>query len=303
MKPEKKGMMTFNSIPEFHKILGTAEPGHPLVSVINFQDLGDFATEISEKAIYNFYMILLVKRFDGRIRYGQNYVDFDAGQISFFSPGQILSTNANAKEGWILLIHPDFIRDHPFGKIIKNFGFFSYEIYEALFLSEKEESLLDAVADSIAQECRVNTDQFSQKIIIALIEVLLNHADRFYNRQFITRKHLNNDLLARLEGILTEYFDSDKVSEEGLPSVEDIAAQLFVSPHYLSDMLKSLTGLNTQQHIQNKLIEKAKENLAATTLSVGEIAYQLGFSHSQSFNRFFKTKTDLSPLAYRRSFN
>jgi AraC family transcriptional activator of pobA len=303
MKTKKKGMMSFNSIPEFHKLLGTAEPGNPLVSVINCEDLGEYVNEISEKAVYNFYIVVLIKRFDGKIRYGQNYVDFNHGRISFFSPGQILSTNANAKEGWILLIHPDFFRDHPFGKVIKNFGFFSYEIYEALFLSESEEKLLDAVAENIAQECRVNTDRFSQKIIIALIEVLLNHADRFYNRQFITRKHLNNDLLARLEGILTQYFDGEKVSEEGLPSVEDIAAQLFVSPHYLSDMLRSLTGMNTQQHIQNKLIEKAKESLAATTLSVGEIAYQLGFSHSQSFNRFFKTKTDLSPLTYRRTFN
>jgi AraC family transcriptional activator of pobA len=303
MKSEKKGMMTFNSIPEFHKILGTAQPCHPLVSVINCEDLGDFAEEISEKAMYNFYIIVLVKRFDGKIRKGQNYVDFDEGQVSFFSPGQILSTNANALEGWILLIHPDFIRDHPFGKAIKNYGFFTYEIYEGLFLSEKEEKLLNSVVDSIAQECQVNTDQFSQKIIVSLIEVLLNYADRFYNRQFITRKHINNDLLVRLERILTEYFDSDQISEEGLPSVEDIASQLFVSPHYLSDMLRSLTGFNTQQHIQNKLIEKAKESLAATKLSVGEIAYQLGFSHPQSFNRFFKAKTDLSPLAYRRSFN
>ncbi|TLV03814.1 helix-turn-helix domain-containing protein [Dyadobacter luticola] len=303
MKAEKKGMATYNSIPEFHKLLGTAPPHHPLISVINCEDLGDYTEEIAEKAMYNFYIVILIKRFDGKIRKGQNYVDFDEGQVSFFSPGQILSTNANALEGWILLIHPDFLRDLPFGKTIKNYGFFSYEIYEGLFVSEKEEKLLGGVVESIAQECQVNTDQFSQKIIISMVEVLLNYADRFYNRQFITRKHINNDLLAKLERILTDYFDSDRVSEEGLPSVEDVAAQLFVSPHYLSDMLRSLTGMNTQQHIQNKLIEKAKESLAATTLSVGEIAYQLGFSHPQSFNRFFKAKTDLSPLAYRRSFN
>ncbi|SEI53167.1 Helix-turn-helix domain-containing protein [Dyadobacter sp. SG02] len=303
MKTEKKEMFTFNSIPEFHRILGIAQPDHPLISVINFEDLGDLAPEVSEKAMYNFYMICMIRKFDGKIRYGQHYFDFDEGQVSFFSPGQILSSDDNAREGWILIIHPDFLRDYPLGKSIKNYGFFSYEIYEALFLSEKEETILNGVADSIVHECRTNTDQFSQNIIVSLVEVLLNYADRFYNRQFLTRKHVNHDILTKLENILADYFESEKVSELGLPTVEDIAAQLFVSPHYLSDMLRSLTGFNTQQHIQNKLIDKAKQSLAATTLSVGEIAYQLGFSHPQSFNRFFKSKTDLSPLAYRRSFN
>ncbi|SDF91484.1 Helix-turn-helix domain-containing protein [Dyadobacter soli] len=303
MKTEKKGVTTFNSIPEFHRILGIAPPDHPLITVINFEDLGDFAPEISEKAMYNFYMICLIRRFDGKIRYGQHYFDFDEGQISFFSPGQILSSDNNAREGWILIIHPDFLRDYPIGKSIRNFGFFSYEIYEALFLSEKEERTLDGLAESIAHECRANTDKYSQNIIVSLIEVLLNYADRFYNRQFLTRKHVNHDLLAKLETMLADYFDSDQVAENGLPTVEDIAAQLSVSPHYLSDMLRSVTGFNTQQHIQNKLIEKAKQSLAATSLSVGEIAYQLGFSHPQSFNRFFKAKTAVSPLAYRRSFH
>jgi len=303
MKKSKKEMMTFSSITEFHRILGIARPDHPLISVISFEELSSFAPEISEKAMYNFYMVCLIKKFDGKIKYGQNYFDFDEGQISFFSPGQILSADENAKEGWILIIHPDFLRDYPLAKTIRNYGFFSYEIYEALFLSEKEEKMLDSVAHNIAQECQANTDRFSQNIIISHVEVLLNYADRFYNRQFITRKLVNNDLLAKLERILSDYFDSDKIQDEGLPAVEDIAAQLFVSPHYLSDMLRSLTGFNTQQHIQNKVIEKAKQALAGTSLSVGEIAYQLGFSHPQSFNRFFKAKTELSPLAFRRSFN
>jgi AraC family transcriptional regulator, transcriptional activator of pobA len=155
----------------------------------------------------------------------------------------------------------------------------------------------------IEQEYQSLTDAYSQNIIISELEVLLNYADRFYNRQFITRKNANNDLLAKLENILSDYFESDKVKEPGLPSVENIARELNVSPHYLSDMLRSLTGFNTQQHIQNKLIEKAKETLAATTLPVSEIAYRLGFSYPQSFNKFFKSKTNLSPLEFRRKFN
>ncbi|WP_236688483.1 helix-turn-helix domain-containing protein [Flavobacterium akiainvivens] len=292
-----------NSISEFHRILGVTRPEHPLISVIHFEDLGTFAEEISEKVMYNFYMILLVKKFDGRIRYGQNFVDFDEGSASFFSPGQILSTDDNAKEGWILIIHPDFIRSHAFGKTIKNYGFFSYDIYEALFLSEKEETVLNGIIHNIEQEFKSNIDNFSQNIIISQVETLLNYADRFYNRQFITRKQINNDLLSKLDKILNEYFDSEQVQDNGLPKVENLARELHLSPNYLSDMLRSLTGLNTQQTIQHKLVEKAKETLASTTLSVSEIAFRLGFSHPQSFNKFFKSKTQLSPLAFRRSFN
>jgi len=172
-----------------------------------------------------------------------------------------------------------------------------------LFLSEKEETTITSLVQNMELEYHSNIDKFSQDIIIAQVELLLNYADRFYHRQFITRKITNHKILDRLEDILTEYFTSDNLVKKGLPTVQYIAETLNVSPGYLSGLLKMLTGQSTQQHIHDKLIEKAKEKLSATDLSVSEIAYALGFEHSQSFSKLFKTKTKLSPLEFRQSFN
>jgi len=156
---------------------------------------------------------------------------------------------------------------------------------------------------NIEHEYHSNIDKFSQDVIIAQLELLLTYADRFYHRQFITRKITNHKILERLEDLLTEYFNSDTLSQKGLPTVQYIADMLNVSPNYLSVLLKTLTGQSTQQHIHDKLIEKAKDKLSTTSLSVSEIAYELGFEHSQSFSKLFKSKTNLSPLEFRHSFN
>jgi AraC-like DNA-binding protein len=255
--------------------------------------------------VLNFYSVWLEKNVESKIRYGQGYFDFDEGSMIFLSPGQVVAAGShkNTVYGWGLVFHPDFIKNYPLAKAIKGYGFFSYAVNEALHLSEKEETLIVSIMENILHEYRSSVDHYSQNVLVSHIELLLNYCDRFYNRQFITRKSINNDLLIKLEALLTDYFNSDKLTEKGLPTVQYISSQLNLSPNYLSDMLRSLTGQNTQQHIHHTLIEKAKEKLSMTNLSISEIAYELGFDYPQSFTKLFKTKTNLSPLEFRRGFN
>jgi AraC-like DNA-binding protein len=203
----------------------------------------------------------------------------------------------------MLFIHPDFLWGTSLAKNIKKYGYFDYSVNEALFLSEKEESIINGIVKNIENEYHANIDKFSQDIIISHLETLLNYAERFYQRQFITRKITNHKILDRLEKLLSNYFNSDDLITKGLPTVQYISDNLNVSPTYLRSLLKTLTGQSTQQHIHEKLIEKAKEKLSTTDLSVSEIAYELGFEHLQSFSKLFKTKTKQSPLEFRQSFN
>ena len=202
-----------------------------------------------------------------------------------------------------MVIHPDFLWNTPLAKTIKQYEYFDYSVHEALFLSDKEETMAISIMQHIQQEYEANIDKFSQSLIIAQIELLLTYAERFYQRQFITRKITNHNILDRLEDLLTACFAGELLSKKGLPTVQSIAAALNISPNYLSGLLKAWTGQSTQQHIHDKLIQKAKERLSTTELSVSEIAYELGFEHPQSFSKLFKSKTRLSPLEFRQSFN
>jgi AraC family transcriptional activator of pobA len=254
--------------------------------------------------VFNFYSVWLEKDVTEKIRYGQNYFDFDEGTMIFIAPGQVLSAaNHKISSGIGLIFHSDFIRNYPLAKTINNYGYFSYAVNEALHLSEKEEDIINSIMQNISNEYRTNIDKYSQDLIVSHIEVLLNYANRFYGRQFITRKAANHDLLTRMEQLLNLYFDKKESLNKGLPTVDYLASELNLSPRYLSDMLRSLTGQNGQQHIHEKLVEKAKEYLTTTNLSIAEIAYQLGFEHSQSFNKLFKKRTALTPLEFRHSFN
>ena len=298
--------LVIQSISDLHRILSLPKPEHPLLSVIDLEDVIVSRDEGMKSVIYNFYSICIKKDFKGKLKYGQNDYDFDEGLITFFSPGQVIATDINEDQvlkGWWLVIHPDFLRSHSLGKIIQNYGYFSYAVNEALHLSEKEEAMLTNIVENIKREYRSSTDKFSQDVMLSQIELLLNYSNRFYDRQFMTRKQAGSELVAKLENILTDYFKSDKVSELGLPTVHYLAAQLNISSNYLGDMLRALTGQSTQQHIHNKLIEKAKEILTSTSLSVSEIAYQLGFERPQSFNKLFRSKTQTTPLEFRHSFN
>ncbi|GAA0890623.1 AraC family transcriptional regulator [Fulvivirga kasyanovii] len=278
------------------------------MSVINLDETGNLSANKQTRWIFDFYSIALKRNLDSMVKYkyGQQTYDFDEGVMFFISPKQVFSVETEGDyrlSGWMLLIHPDFLWQSPLRKTIKQYDFFSYSANEALHLSDKEETTIINIFQSIKQEYVSNIDKFSQPLIIAQLEVLLNYSNRFYHRQFITRKIPNHKILNRLEEILKEYFDQESLIESGLPTVQHIANELNVSPNYLSGLLKTLTGQSTQQHIHEKLIEKAKEKLSNTNLSVSEIAYEFGFEHSQSFSKLFKTKTNLSPLEYRQSFN
>jgi AraC-like DNA-binding protein len=291
------------SISEFHRLRDLPQPQHPLISVVDYAMLD----AVEGSVVFDYYSIS-IKRGVGKMFYGQQEYDFDEGVMYFMAPNQVLKVepgqNASAKRsGWILLIHPDFFWGTSLAKNIKKYEYFDYSVNEALFLSEKEEAIINNIIQNIQQEYHSNIDKFSQEIIISQIETLLNYSERFYHRQFITRKITNHHILDRLEELLTEYFNSDDLVNKGLPTVQSVAAALHVSTNYLSTLLKVLTGQTTQQHIHDKLVQKAKEKLSTSNLSVSEIAYELGFEHLQSFSKLFKTKTKLSPMEFRQSFN
>ena len=286
---------------------GLPKPEHPLVSLVDYS-LVKYQTDEKEISwVQNFYSIGLKRNISGKFRYGQQQYDFDEGLMSFVAPGQVVHLTVEISDirptGMLLFIHPDFLWNTPLAKKIKQYDFFGYAVNEALFMSEKEELVITELMQNIQREYHTNIDKFSNTIIIAQIELLLSYCERFYERQFITRKKTNHQILEKIEQILEEWFKDENLVEKGLPTAHQIADGVNVSPNYLGSLLKSLTGQSTQHHIHNKLIEKAKEKLSTTDLSVSEIAYQLGFEHSQSFNKLFKSKTNLSPLEFRRSFN
>jgi AraC-like DNA-binding protein len=303
MKASKQPVI-FNSISELHRALGLPKPLHPLISLVDYSNITVDTAELEKGMLFNFYKISYKKNFSGKIKYGQSHYDFDEGGLSFISPNQVITALEGEADygGYTLLIHPDFIRTYPLGKSIKNYGFFSYAVTEALYLSDKEKQVITGLFKNIEIELDSAIDQISQDVLVSQVELLLNYSKRYYNRQFITRKIASNELLARFESLLADYFDTGK-AVNGLPAVEELATALNVSAHHLSDMLRTLTGQNTQLHIHAKLIEKAKELLSTSELSVAEVAYQLGFEHPQSFNRLFKSKTKQSPLDFRQSLN
>ena len=302
----------FRTISEFHHFRQLPKPDHPLISVFQVETVKRLDLTEDMSWLYEFYCVGMKKVASTspvKLKYGQKEYAFDDGRMSFIAPNQVLSFATSdhdqsiIQSGWLLLIHPDFLWNTPLARTIKQYDFWDYSIHEALFLSEKEETTLVNIFQHIQQECHSNIDKFSKSIIISYILALLNYADRFYHRQFITSEKTNHQVLERLEQLLDDYFNNGDLISKGLPTVAYIAQRLNLSPKYLSAMLKALTGQNTQQHIHEKLIEKAKEKLSTTDLSVSEIAYELGFEHLQSFSKLFKTKTRQSPLEFRASFS
>ncbi len=296
------------SISQYHQLMELPKPEHPSISLIDFESIKKQPPEGKINLTLDFYSISLKRNFNGKLRYGQQAYDFDEGIFSFIGPKQVLSVEIEKgvelkHSGWLLLIHPDFLWGTALAKKIKQYEFFSYAVNEALFLSAKEEDKITAIMQNIEQEYHSNIDNFSQNVIIAQLELLLTYADRFYHRQFITRKIANHRILNQLDILLSQYFNSDELTNKGIPTVEFIADNLHISANYLSRLLQLLTGQSTKQFIHDKLIELAKEKLSTTDLSVNEIAYSLGFEHPQSFSKLFKSKTNFSPIEFRQSFN
>lgn len=293
------------TIAQSHQALGIAKPKHPLFSIIRFEDLNQYTNDQRVRLIFDFYQIVLKRNCPGKIQYGQTQYDFDEGVMSYFAPKQVSIVEPGMifpNEGWLLNIHPDFIRNTTLDKKIKSYGFFEYAANEALIMSQDEEKSIVNIFEQIETEYKLAIDSFSQDVVVANIELLLTYSNRYYIRQFALRKPNHQGLLIKFDAVLSEYFDTS-LHGNGLPTVKQIAEKLNISPHYLSDMLRQLTGQNTQQHIHEKLIEKAKEKLTTTELSVSEIAFQLGFEYSQSFSKLFKSKTSVSPVEYRHAFN
>jgi AraC family transcriptional activator of pobA len=307
MKKEENIHLKMESLSDMHRAFGLPAPAHPLISLVDGATNRIILSNLPYSHVPNFYKISYKPSLGGKLKYGQGYYDFDEGGLLFAAPNQIIGNHGNNDaeicSQYTLLIHPDFFWNYPLAKKIKQYGFFSYAANETLHLSDKEKATIFSIFRIIEEELNSRIDDFSQDVIISQIELLLNYANRFYKRQFITRKAVNSDLLQRLEDILDEYFISDKSANHGIPTVQYLSEKLNISPSYLSDMLRSLTGQNTQHLIHQKIIEKAKEKLSATSLSVSEVAYELGFGHPQSFNKLFKAKTKISPLEFRKSFN
>lgn len=303
-----KGIKRLKKVGDYHKLANLTAPQHPLISLVDYTEVR-YPEDLKELTwTQDYYTIGLKRNVAYRFFYGQQSYDFDEGLMTFVAPNQVmrLSNNPNIKKpptGWLLLIHPDFLWNSALADHMEHYDFFGYAVNEALFLSEKEENMMIDILKNIQREYQSNIDKFSQKIIISQIELLLNYAERFYERQFITRKIANHGILEKLESLLKDYFNNEDLVDKGLPSVQLVADYLNLSPNYLSSLLKSLTGMSTQNHIHAKLIDKAKEQLSTTALSVSEIAYNLGFEQPASFSKLFKNKTDESPLEFRKRFN
>lgn len=306
MKKEEISPLKFETLSDAHRVFGLPLPKHPLISLIYGSPSWSDIQQPNQPHILGFYKISYKPKLGGKLKYGQGYYDFDEGGLLFAAPGQIMGGMENEDaicSEYTLLIHPDFLLGYSIAKKISQYGFFSYATNETLHLSDEEKTTIMSIFKIMETELNSRIDDFSHDVVISQIELLLTYANRFHKRQFITRKAVNHNLLQRLEDLLANYFNKEESLSKGIPTVQFLADNLHMSPSYLSDMLRALTGRNAQQHIHDKLIEKAKEKLSTTTLSVSEIAYELGFEHSQSFSKLFKTKTNFSPLEFRRSFN
>jgi AraC-like DNA-binding protein len=298
-------IVNIESISDLNRLLNQGSPKHPLVSIIDFGKVESYGVD-NAKITSDFYSIMLKNNCQGRMKYGREYYDFQEGTLLCIAPKQIatIENDSEKKEsvvGWGLFFHPDLMRGTSLGKKMKDYTFFSYETNEALHLSETEKQTLQDCIGKIEHELAHNIDKHSQTLIVSNIELMLNYCLRYYDRQFITRVNSNKDILVKFEKVLTQYFDTDTLRQKGLPTVKYCAEQLFLSPNYLSDLLKKETGKNAQDHIHYYLIEEAKNNLLNSTSTVSEVAYDLGFVYPQYFSKLFKSKTGMTPAEFRQS--
>jgi AraC-like DNA-binding protein len=291
-------VLKFETIKQYN-IFNNQDTLHPLVSMI---DLSNADPRKYRRMSYNFYTIFLKEIKCGDLRYGCNYYDYEEGTLIFLAPGQVIGENRDAfyqPQGQALVFHADLILGTSLGKRIHDYAFFSYEVNEALHLSSQERDTIKDIFAKIDHELKQNIDKHTENLVVSNIELFLNYCIRFYDRQFITRTKANQGLLTRFENRLNEYFDSNKASKLGLPSVGYFAEQLHLSSNYFGDMIKKETGKSPQEHIQLKLISTAKERIFDPAKSLAEIAYELGFKHPQHFSRMFKETTGVSPSEYR----
>jgi len=292
-------IVKIKSVTEYNNLVGQ-ETLHPLVSVIDFAKTKPFHYF---KGQMDVYAIFLKDIKCGNITYGINDYDYEEGTLLFISPGQVYGVEGTGEKqqasGTAIIFHPDLIHGTSLGKSIKDYTFFSYEVNEALHLSAREREVINECISNINYELNHAIDSHSKTLIVSYLELFLNYSKRFYERQFVTRNHVNKDILVRFEKTINDYFSSEQPLVSGLPSVRYCADKLFISPNYLGDLLKKETGKSAQEHIQLKLIDVAKEKIFDSDKSISEISYELGFKHPQHFTRMFKKQVGMSPNEYR----
>ena len=295
-----KEVIKLDTVDQYNRLFGL-ETLHPLVSVVNLSEATRFPTHFTMN--YGVYALFLKNVKCGDIRYGRQIYDYQEGTLVFLAPGQVIGIDDNGEyfqpKGRVLLFHPDLIRGTSLGRNMKDYSFFSYEVNEALHLSEQERGVIIDCLNNINEELNRGIDKHSKMLIVSNIELLLNYSIRFYDRQFITRENVNKDILSKFENVVNGYFQTDKPETIGLPSVRYCADQLHLSANYLGDLIKKETGKSAQEHIQLRLIDIAKEKILGTSKTVSEIAYELGFKYPQHFTRVFKKNVGYTPNEYR----
>lgn len=297
-----KPIIHLSDISEINRFVKSSTR-HPLVSIVDFSKADEYIEE-GTRISADFYSIMFKNYCTNQLKYGRQSLDFQDGNLICIAPRQILTmdTEIEMKEdrtGWGLFFHPDLLRGTSLANKMSEYSFFSYDVTEALHLSDKEKSILLDCINKIEYELDQNIDNHSQKLIVSNIELLLNYCSRFYGRQFITRKNSNSNIIAQVESVLKEYFNSTRVREQSLPTVKYLSERVNLSAGYLSDLLKKETGMTAQDHIHYYLIEEAKNILLNSDQSVSEIAYSLGFEYPQYFSKLFKQKTGKTPEEYR----
>lgn len=293
------------SLSEAFKKMGVPPPKHPLVAFIDFSKVNILQNIPATKVVCGFYQIGMKGEKKGMIKYGRENYDYQEGTLTYIAPGQLTEYDEISKvsSGWMLFVHPDLIRTFPLHKKLNEYSFFSYQSNEALHISEKEKEILNSILEKIEWELDSNLDDFSEEVIVTNIELLLNYSKRFYNRQFITRKRFNKNIVVRFENLLQQYFEQDQQKELGIPTVQYFAGKMNFSANYLSDLIRKGTEQSIKEHIHNFIIEQAKNKLLNTDKSISEIAFELGFEYSQYFSRLFKNKVGKTPKEYRVGIN
>lgn len=291
-----------DSVDKYNKLYGL-ETLHPLVSIVDLSKATQVVNHV--KMDYGVYALYLKNSTECNIKYGRKKYDYQEGTIVCFAPGQVAEVTTEVAEVkpnvYGILFHPDIIRGTSLGQNIKKYGFFSYSSNESLHLSEREKEVIMDCLNNISTELNHAIDKHSKSLIAMNIELLLNYCLRFYERQFITREESNRDVLQLFEKYVDEYFDNKNQVENGLPSVKYFADKVYLTPNYFGDLIKKETGKSAQEYIQLKVIERAKDRLMNSNLTISEIAYELGFQYPQHFSRVFKQHTGATPNQYRVS--
>ncbi|WP_396632944.1 helix-turn-helix domain-containing protein [Maribacter sp. R86514] len=300
-------MQHFKTLSAYIDYLELPGPEHPMFSVFSAKGEGFLPCpkESSPPITNDCYSISLKKIVKGDLNYGRTTYDFTNGALICIAPRQVLQWDSSVvydQKGFSINFHEDFLKGTELAHQIKKYGFFSYSVNEALHLSPKEEKQMESIVENIDIEYQNNQDEFSKDIIISQLSTLLKYANRFYERQFLNRKELSNNLLEQFNAQLSTYFETGQLQENGIPSIEEIANNMSVSQRYLSDTLKKETGKTTTEHLQLLLIDKAKNMLLQPHKSIAEVAYELGFEYPHYFSRLFKKKEGVSPTEYREKY-